>query len=426
MKIAINQFHRAMSWLYSLGTEGLEGAELRQVNMVAVVSVIPLLTGISFGIMFAVYDLENLALSAQLSILANVPFVLPLILLATGHTLAARVVLILLLTVVVASFTYINSAQAGTPLYHLAIVLVAFLVLGPARWLLMVLFVGLSVALYVYELVSFTEPLAALNFDQKVLETLFVLNAVTVFFLVTLITRIFYNLVVRAEEALRKAHDHEAKFASAVSDYLDPSLVEGLRDGADLEPRVRHLTIFFSDLAGSTRISFAMDQDAYGQMINAYVREMQAIIKEAGAYIEDISGDGILGYFGNFNSRGPTGDALCAVAMAREMQARLSLLVPGFMSAYGLPEDLYMRIGIASGDAMVGKTDGARTIYTANGDVVNLGAKLEKAVKEISTTGGILINEATGRAVDADYSLEEHTMTIEGEALTAFSIQGKS
>ena len=110
--------------------------------------------------------------------------------------------------------------------------------------------------------------------------------------------------------------------------------------------------------------------------------------------------------------------------MAREMQARLADLVSGFKADFGLPEDLYMRIGISSGAAMVGKTAGVRAIYTANGEIVNLGAKLEKAVKEISPNGGILLSEATGRAVGDAFRLSNHPMTIEGEAMTAYSVDG--
>ena len=73
---------------------------------------------------------------------------------------------------------------------------------------------------------------------------------------------------------------------------------------------------------------------------------------------------------------------------------------------------------------MVGKTEGARAIYTANGDVVNLGAKLEKKVKDISAKGGILPSEPTGRYVAGDIRLERHEMDIEGESLVAYSVTG--
>ncbi len=134
----------------------------------------------------------------------------------------------------------------------------------------------------------------------------------------------------------------------------------------------------------------------------------------------------MLGYFGNFETQGAEADAARAVAMAQGMQSRLAELVPTFKRDFGLPEDLAMRIGMASGEAMVGKTAGARAIYTANGDVVNLGAKLEKAVKEVSPGGGILLSEAMGQAVGGriapEIPLHRHEMVIEGEPVITFLV----
>jgi class 3 adenylate cyclase len=428
MTLGTEFFHRLRDRLYALGAEGLEGAELRQVNMAAVTSVIVLVTMPSFALFFALYDFDRLNLAIQIVLLVMVPQLLPLILLSTGRVLAARVVLALLINGTIAFYGYLYGVSSGTALYNFGTVLLAFLVFGHSRWPLLVTFVLLPMVLSVYETFYFLTPHPALNMDQDLLDTLFVLNAVTTFIIISLITHTFYALVVRAEDGLQKAHDREVRFAGAVSEYLDPSLVEGLRGGADLEPRVRHLTVFFSDLVGSTRISFAMDRDAYGRMINAYVHAMQAIIKGAGAYIEDISGDGVLGYFGNFETQGAEADAARAVAMAQGMQFRLAELVPTFKRDFGLPENLAMRIGMASGEAMVGKTAGARAIYTANGDVVNLGAKLEKAVKEVSPGGGILLSEAMGRAIVGGITPEiarhRHEMVIEGEPVITFLVGG--
>ena len=74
-------------------------------------------------------------------------------------------------------------------------------------------------------------------------------------------------------------------------------------------------------------------------------------------------------------------DAADAVLMALEMQDRLADLSAEYQSLHKLVEPLAMRIGVSSGNALVGKTAGARAIYTANGDIVNLGAKLEQNLK---------------------------------------------
>ena len=405
--------------ILAFGTEGLGATQARQVSVVTVASLLGIAIIPSYAILFAVYDFSRLLLPIKLALVSPLPFFSPLLLLALGRHLAAKVLLALLLSTNLTMFAYLYSADSGVQHFLFSFALTAFLIFDKSERPFLIFFAALPAVLHVYASYNFTEVYPATNIDRPLLEILFAVNTVTTFFVICVITFIFYNLVQRAEERL-------TRFSGAVSEYLDPFLVDNLRNGADLSPRVRPLTVFFSDLVGSTRISFAMDQENYGTMINTYVREMQTIIKAHGGYIVDVSGDGILGYFGNFGTRGEKEDAVRCVTMASEMVAKLEELVPRFKETYSLPEDLYMRVGISSGEAMVGKTEGARAIYTANGDVVNLGAKLEKKVKDISAKGGILLSESTGRCVAGDFRLEPLEMDIEGEALVAYAVTGRA
>jgi len=226
----------------------------------------------------------------------------------------------------------------------------------------------------------------------------------------------------QAEEQIQAANKHLSQFSEAVSDYLDPMLVSKLRDGGDVEPRVHFVTVFFADLVGSTRLSREMNDDSFGIMIQEFIGEMQRVIKAHRGYLEDISGDGIFGYIGNFDSRGSESDAAEAIVMALEMQARLAALSTEFQSRYGLSEHLRMRIGISSGDALVGKTAGVRAIYTANGDIVNLGAKLEQRLRDLTDDGGILISEQTAALVEGHFALDHHIVTIEGQEMGAYMV----
>lgn len=243
---------------------------------------------------------------------------------------------------------------------------------------------------------------------------------------IALIMNAFSRAIHQAEDELQTANQKLAAFSHSVSEYLDPLLVQGLRDGKDLGPRSCYLTVFFADLAGSTRIGRQMNEQAFGDMLQEFVGRMQQVIKSYDGYLEDISGDGIFGYLGNFVSLGPKGDALHAVTAAIEMQAQLAALVPEFVDRYGLPETLKMRIGISSGEAQVGKTSGARAIYTANGDIVNLGAKLEQKLKDLREAGGILLSEATAELVKDRFDLVPHAVVIEGHGTTVYSLLEQS
>jgi class 3 adenylate cyclase len=104
------------------------------------------------------------------------------------------------------------------------------------------------------------------------------------------------------------------------------------------------------------------------------------------------------------------------------MQLRLADLSNEFQSRYGLSEPLRMRIGISSGNALVGKTAGVRAIYTANGDIVNLGAKLEQRLRDLTDGGGILISEQTAALVEGHFALDRHILIIEGQEMGAYMV----
>jgi len=165
-----------------------------------------------------------------------------------------------------------------------------------------------------------------------------------------------------------------------------------------------------------------MNGDTFGTIIQEFVSDMQRVIKAHRGYLEDISGDGIFGYIGNFDSRGSELDVADAVVMALEMQLRLAELSTEFQSRHGLSEPLRMRIGISSGDALVGKTAGVRAIYTANGDIVNLGAKLEQKIRDLTDVGGILISEQTAALVEGCFALTHRAVTIEGQEVNAYIV----
>ena len=402
--------------IFAYGTEGLDAAQARQVNVVTMVALIAILAIPSdiaifwlFG--FPIFFLPNI-FAAAFTVLYGVP----LILVGLRRHLAAKIVLALMLNADMFIYAFFYSADAGVHLFMPAFGLLAFLMFDSSQKVLMGFFVALPAVLFLFVIYHFTAPYEAIHLDHGVIRILQITNSMIMFVVICFVVFIFFARVERAETRL-------LRFSDAVSEYLDSGLVEKLRDGEDVRPRLRDLTVLFADLAGSTALSFVMEKENYGRMINAYVREMEAIIKAAGAYIEDISGDGILAYIGNFNSSGAKEDALTAVETAVAMQRKLRELVPSFRAAYGLPDELFMRVGIAAGPAMVGKTEGVRAIYTANGEAVNLAAKLEAKVKEISADGGILIAESVQDLIGDRFAAARRTLDVEGQTITAYSVE---
>ena len=407
---------RATSAVLAFGTQGLSVTEARQVHAatvgsLAVIAVTPFFTMLSLAQGHAFFSFE-----VAVTFLVNPALLAPYVaLLKLGRVESAKIAYAIGTNLIAVFYAFLFSEGAGLYFYAFALAVMPFFLFDQRRGFLLAVFTMLPAVSFLVMTTYFESPTEGFGMPPNLLHQLWTLNFVSALFVTSIVYTVIFVMIRRAEDRL-------ARFSGTVSEYLDASLVDRLRDGADVAPRLRRLTVFFSDLIGSTRTSFAMGKEAFGQMIDEYVREMQKIIKAHGGYIEDVSGDGILGYVGNFDSTGPKADAVAVVSMCVEMRRRLKALAPRFRDLYGLPGELRVRIGISSGEAMVGKTAGARAIYTANGDVVNLGAKLEKRVGEVSPNGGILVSRETADLLSGLFELEPHTLDIEGRSIETFLV----
>ena len=68
--------------------------------------------------------------------------------------------------------------------------------------------------------------------------------------------------------------------------------------GIEFNQELRHITVVFCDLVGSTELSSSMDTEEYGELIQAYQQRAVAIVRAIGGDVEGYSGDGILFRFG--------------------------------------------------------------------------------------------------------------------------------
>ena len=411
--------HRAGKAILDFGTEGLSQARARQIQACTIGAIVVAGSGPSFAALSMHHGIPLWSLHVLSNWGLNVAVLLPfLILILLGFRDAARIAYALGVNISVFVFAWLSSFDGGLYFYVFALGLVPFFVFGFDEWRRLSFFVVLPVIAVVIESIYFDSPLPGFEISPEMMQQLWAMNLINSF-LITVFVIAFLVWMLRSGELRME------RFSGAVSEYLDSALVDRLRSADDVSPRVRPITVFFSDLIGSTRISFSMTKEAFGRMLNEYVREMQLIIKSRGGYIEDISGDGIFGYIGNFESHGREKDAIAVVTMCIEMRQRLTDLNHRFRELYGLDRDLDVRIGISSGEATVGRTEGARAIYTANGDVVNLGAKLERKISEIKPDGGILISGTTAGLVQGRFDLSRHELEIEGIGMDVFFVESR-
>jgi class 3 adenylate cyclase len=185
------------------------------------------------------------------------------------------------------------------------------------------------------------------------------------------------RLLLEAIAALRTdATSAEATPPPTASDIARPRpAIEGER---------RQLTIMFCDLVGSTALSARFDPEDLREIIAAYHRAVSDTVGRFAGFVAKYMGDGVLVYFGYPSAHEDDPESAVRAALATiEAVRRLDL-----------PEDLAVRIGIATGLVVVGDLigEGAAQERGVVGETPNLAARLQ-ALAQPET---LVIAENTG------------------------------
>lgn len=196
-------------------------------------------------------------------------------------------------------------------------------------------------------------------------------------------------LVVSFLSAVLIAYNTEGKqrryLKSAFRQYLSPVIIEELilhPENLKLGGERRNISIFFSDLEGFTSISEGMEPEKLTELLNEFLSAMTDIILEYGGTIDKYEGDAIIAFW---NAPTDQPNHSCeALGAAVACQQKLAKMRPYLMKKYGTP--LYMRIGVNTGNAIVGNMgSGNHFNYTMLGDAVNLASRLEGLNKQFGT-----------------------------------------
>lgn len=186
---------------------------------------------------------------------------------------------------------------------------------------------------------------------------------------------------------------HERRQRRRLSRYFSPSVVEDViqhGDDVSLKADQRWMTVLFSDIRGFTSLSERMPPEEVVQLLREYLTEMTEIVFRHGGTVDKYIGDAIMALY-NVPFQTPD-HAAQAVRTALEFQARLRSLGERFVDKYGIR--LACGVGINTGMAIVGTVGSEQRLeYTAIGDTINVGARLESLTKDLGAT--ILISEAT-------------------------------
>lgn len=211
------------------------------------------------------------------------------------------------------------------------------------------------------------------------------LFAYTTLGLATFISAAFYRYFItnRDRRYIEKAFSH----------YIAPDVVKQIAANPDsfkLGGEKREMTFFFSDIASFTTISEKLGTEKIFKLMEEYLSAMTDILIVNKGTLDKYIGDAVMGFF-NAPIRIEKSEYL-ACKTALEQQEKLVELNKKWEQEGIAP--IMVRIGIATGEAMVGNIGSKdRFNYTVIGDYVNLASRLEGVNKEYLTK--ICVSEST-------------------------------
>ena len=213
--------------------------------------------------------------------------------------------------------------------------------------------------------------------------------------------------------------------------YVDPRVVEGLIEGPALaaEGQRRVMTVMFCDVKGFTSTSEGMTPQGLVKVMNRYFSTMSAPIRRHQGIIDKYIGDAIMAYWGPPFADDKEQAQLASLAALEMLQLvpQLRAELPELLGVRTLPNAFDLRIGIATGEVLVGSIGSELMMsYTVMGDTVNLASRLEGANKEYG--GRILVSEATvaGASVVIEAREIDRVVTLgQTQPQAVFEIMGR-
>ncbi|MBV9552337.1 MAG: adenylate/guanylate cyclase domain-containing protein [Alphaproteobacteria bacterium] len=190
-----------------------------------------------------------------------------------------------------------------------------------------------------------------------------------------LTNRVLYAASNRERARLRRSFEH----------YLPPAVISDMLASRSL-PKVggerREISVVFTDIEGFTSLSERLDPEELAALLNRYFTGACAAIFDQGGLVYEFIGDAILAFFGAPHDQPDHADRAVDAALAIDAFA---VRFCAEQEASGVPFGI-TRIGVHTGTALVGNIGTpARLKYTALGDMLNTGSRLEGLNKVIGT-----------------------------------------
>jgi adenylate cyclase len=221
-------------------------------------------------------------------------------------------------------------------------------------------------------------------------------------------------LVLGYGATLLESFVREQRERRRLSQFFSPDVVREVvrqKDEGSLTTSRRTVTVLFSDIRGFTSISEKLEPEQVAEMLREYLSEMTEIVFKHGGTVDKYIGDCIMALY-NVPFEDPE-HAVKAVRTGLEFQERTIAVSQRWEAKLGIA--IRNGVGITTGEAVVGTLGSRQRLeYTAIGDTINLGARLESITKDYRTN--IIISEFTYEHVKDHFVTRElGDVTVKGK-----------
>jgi class 3 adenylate cyclase len=162
------------------------------------------------------------------------------------------------------------------------------------------------------------------------------------------------------------------------------------------------VTVLFADVVHSVDIAAAVGAERLREIMAELVNRCTAVVQWYGGTVDKFTGDGIMAVFGAPVAMEDHAIRACLAAMA--VQDEANRLAAEVQDRDGV--DLWVRVGLNSGQVIAGEIGSGSCGYTAVGEQVGMAQRMES----VAPPGGVMLSASTAQLVDGTAALGEPEM----------------
>ncbi|MGI9524417.1 MAG: adenylate/guanylate cyclase domain-containing protein [Hyphomicrobiaceae bacterium] len=392
--VVAKSFGDAFSWLLELGTTGYDRDTRRRLKIMNAIAYLIAFTTAIYAIQHASMDYDRLWPVVWM----NAALVLIAILVPLSHRIndvAGGIIIVVAEWIGLFIISLYMGRTSGVHLQYFIGAAAPFVAFGLSRIRLILATVLSGLCLHLIVWFNFTQNDALLDVGADILDSIYTQAAITTAVMIAAVVWYAFSLAETAR----------GETEGLLRNILPDSIVDRLKRRPDsvIADSYAETTVLFADISGFVALSRSLGPERTVDLLNQIVRRFDRLAGVHGVEKIKTIGDAYMAVAG---VPSPCSDhAERAVDMALEMLE----VIAEIRNRESL--ELYLRIGIASGQVMAGVIGTQKFSYDVWGDTVNLASRVEGA----SEPGRILISPATRAALPADYALEPRlTIDIKG------------